>query len=71
MKTYKIDLRVGNYRTEVWTKGRTEEEAINIAVQHIREGFGIKTAYFKMLPTLYLVNTNTCIIFSKKPWQNR
>lgn len=45
MKSYKIDLKVGSYRTEIWTHGRTEKEAINNAVQYIRDGFGIKTAY--------------------------
>lgn len=45
MKSYKIDLKVGNYRTEVWTHGHSEEQAINNAVQYIRESFGIKTSY--------------------------
>ena len=45
MKRYKIDLKVGSYRTEVFVVGRTEEDAINIAVQYIRAGYGIKTAY--------------------------
>ena len=45
MKSYKINLKVGSYKTEVFANGRTEEEAINIAVQYIRESFGIKTAY--------------------------
>ncbi len=45
MKSYKIDLKVGNYRTEVWTHGWTEEEAIHNAVSYIRESSGINRAY--------------------------
>ena len=45
MKNYKINLKVGSYRTEVYTHGFSEENAINNAVQYIRDNFGIKTAY--------------------------
>lgn len=45
MKNYKIDLKVGSYRTEVYTHGFSEEDAINNAVQYIRDNFNIKTAY--------------------------
>ena len=44
MKSYKIDLKVGSYRTEVFVRACSEEQAINNAVQYIRESFGIKTA---------------------------
>ena len=45
MKGYKIDVKVGSYRTEVWTHGYSEQNAIKNAVQYIRDSFGIKTAY--------------------------
>ena len=45
MKCYKIDVKVGSYRTEVWTHGYSEDDAIKNAVQYIRDSFGIKTAY--------------------------
>lgn len=45
MKSYKIDLKVGSYRTEVFVRGRSEGHAINNAVHHIRESFGINTSY--------------------------
>lgn len=45
MKNYKIDLKVGSYRTEIYTHGYSEDNAINNAVQYIRDNFGIKTAY--------------------------
>ena len=45
MKVYKIAVKVGSYRTEVWTHGYSEEDAIKNAIQYIRDSFDIKTAY--------------------------